>query len=450
MPVMADRTVATAPTRSERFRGSGRAYAFMLLALLMVSEIKLRTRSSDLALSAKVDGQILVEVAVWAAVGCWVVWRLTGTDRKILTSFPAHVGPALRLYTLIAIMAVILSVYSLSPLSMVRAGQLAVLCGVALLLDRDLATGRITVEAMWLWFRRGLWGLVIAMTLLVAALPSLTSMKVSLGFDRYHWFSTHPIATGVVIGVALVLLAGTALAFPDPWFDRGIGPAARVVLLGGFGVLLLATRSRTPLFATVAALLILAVLARSRRRRAETVLLIGAAVLLIVSGLGIQQLTEAVARGQSVEQIASLTGRDDIYRAAWQLFTEQPLIGHGYLSGRSIFLQRIPWAPGASHSALVDIAMSMGAIGLVAYLWLFARLGVSFRTLFRRRTMTAENLWAREVAPLAAMLLLMGVTVDGFSGPVGAQPIFFTITVLAADAWRRSTRTARSEVGAHG
>ncbi len=417
----------------------------MLLALMMVSEIKLRTRSADLALSAKADVQILAEVAVWGIVGCWVVWRLTGVDRRILSSYPSRVGPALRLYTLIAIMAVILSVYSLSALSMVRAGQLAVLCGVALLLDRDLSTGRIAVEAVWLWFRRGLWGVVIVMTVLVAALPSLTPMKVSMGFDRYHWFSTHPIATGVVIGVALVLLAGTALAFPDPWFDRAMGPAVRVVLLGGFGVLLLATRSRTPLFATVAALLILAVLARSRRRRAETILLISAAILLIVSGLGYQQLTDTVARGQSAEQIASLTGRDDIYRAAWQLFTEQPLIGHGYLSGRSIFLERIPWAPGASHSALVDIAMSMGAVGLVAYLLLFIRLGMSFQTLFRRRTMTAENLWAREVAPLAAMLLLMGVTVDGFSGPVGAQPIFFTVTVLAADAWRRSTRAPRPD-----
>ncbi len=448
-PATTDRSAATRRSLSSRLVASGRAYAFMLLTLLMVSEIKLRDRAPELALAARVDGQIFVEVAVWAAVGCWVVWRLTGADRRILTTFPSRVGPSLRVYALIAVLAVILSVYSLSLLSMVRAGQLAVLCGVALLLDRDLATGRIAVEAIWLWFRRGLWALVIMLTLLVAALPSLTPMSVSLGFDRYHWFSTHPITTGVVIGVALVLLAGTALAFPDPWFDRGIGPAVRLVLLGGFGVLLLATRSRTPLFATVAALLIMAVLARSRRRRSETVLLVGAAILLIVSGVGVEQLTETVARGQSAEQIASLTGRDDIYRAAWQLFTEQPLIGYGYLSGRSIFLQRIPWAPGNSHSALVDIAMSMGAVGLLAYLWLFVRLGTSFRTLLRRRTMTAENLWARELAPLVAMLLLMGVTVDGFSGPVGAQPIFLMFAVLGADAWWRSARGARSEAAAH-
>jgi O-antigen ligase len=173
------------------------------------------------------------------------------------------------------------------------------------------------------------------------------------------------------------------------------------------------------------------------------VLLVGGAILLIASGIGFAQVTETVTRGQSAEQLTSLTGRDDIYRAAWQLFAEQPLIGYGYQSGRSIFLQRIPWAPGASHSALVDIAMSMGAVGLLAYLLLFVRLGKSFRTLLRRRTMTAENLWARELAPVVAMLLLMGVTVDGFSGPVGAQPIFLAFAVLAADAWWRSARAAR-------
>jgi len=442
----ADGRMVARPSALGRFQASGRAYAFMLLVLLLVSEIKLRQRDSELALEASVDGQVLFELVVWAAVGCWVILRLTGADRIVWTSFPSRVGPALRVYVLIAALAVILSVYSLSLLSMVRAGQLAVLCGVALLLDHDLSTGRVTIEAVWLWFRRGMWGLVIMLTLVVAAIPSLTPMKATMGLGRYHWFSTHEITTGVVIGIALVLLAGSALAFPDPWLDRGIGPAMRLLMMGGFGVLLLATRSRTPLFATVAALLLMAVLARSRRRRSETILLIGA-ILLILSGVGVEQLADSVSRGQSAEQIASLTGRDAIYRAAWQLFTEQPLIGHGYQSGRFIFLQRIPWAPGNSHSALVDIAISMGVVGLLAYLWLFVRLGMSFRTLFRRRTMTAENLWAREVAPLAVMLLLMGVTVNGFSGAVGAQPILFAFAVLAADAWWRSTRRAQPRIG---
>lgn len=447
MPVMAEGSVATVPTRSDRFRGSGRAYAFMLLALLTVSEIKLRSRDAELALAARVDGQILYELVAWAAVAGWVLWRFSGSDRGVLTTFPSRIGPALRVYVLIAVLAVILSVYSMSLLSMVRAGQLAVLSGVVLLLDRDLATGRITIEAVWLWFRRGLWGLVIMLALVVAAIPSLTPMKATTGFSRYHWFSTHEIATGVMIAVALVLLAGSALAFPDPWLDRGIGPAVRLAMMGGFGVLLVATRSRTPLFATVAGLLIMAILARSRRRRAETLLLVGVAVVLILSGVGFQQLTETVARGQSTEQLTSLTGRDEIYRTAWQLFTEQPLIGYGYQSGRSVFLQRIAWGPGNSHSALVDIAISMGAVGLLAYLLLFVRMGRSFAGLLRRRSITAENLWARELAPLTAMLLLMGITVNGFSGPVGAQPILLAFAVLAADAWWRSTRRAQPRIG---
>jgi hypothetical protein len=432
-------------------------FALALVALFTASEMKFRLRDAAAALQGTIDSQVAFELGVWLLIALWGLSITTSGGRRIANAdVHADIGPALRIFGMIAIVSIISCVYAPSPqLAAVRGGQFAIVASLLLWAYRQLRVSGERLRIFWLTTRRAVWAIAILASALNLLLPLQEPTLSRTSPDepaRFHWFAVHPISTAGMLGLAVVLLAGTLFALDDRLFARPTAKAVRILLLFGLSFILLATRSRGSIFATLGAIGVLIALAPSKRRRGVAVLVMVTiiAVLLLATTVA-QSATEStttfILRGQSDTEFRSLSGREELFDLAWQLFLERPILGYGYDAGRSIFLERIPWA-GESHNVVVEIGISLGLVGLTLYVLLFARIIRQLAFLIRRGRSSVEALCAREAAALCAFLLITGTVEEGFVSVGSHQCIALGWTVLLADlAWRSHARERKGLSG---
>lgn len=408
-------------------------YAVFLVILVVGSDLQFRSRDAFAALAGQADWQVLLELALWGLVGAWVLWRLLSDASGFLRGFPAGVGPALRCYSLVVGLTVVSALRTGQALSIVRTAQLVILLGLVLLMHLDVQRGWFGLDELWSALRRGIWALVVVAATITLLFPQLSPQAwVWPGILRYRWFATHPITTGMIIAVALLFLGGSILASRDRFLGSGGWfQMARWGMVPAFGVLLLITKTRGPLFAAALAALVLVVLSSSRAGRGAAILIGVVGIALVVGGAADTLIAESVVRGQTEDELLSLTGRDVLFAHGFELFQQRPLFGYGYLAARGVFLELFPWA-GASHNAVLEVALGMGVIGLMAYLALFvfivrglwAKVLAGIRPL---RDLAAEGLTA------VVFLLVLGVVRESFGGPVGLEPALLMLAALIAD-----------------
>ncbi|MDP8959420.1 MAG: O-antigen ligase family protein [Actinomycetota bacterium] len=354
-------------------------------------------------------------------------------------------GPSTRAFLVVAALVLASGALAFSPVGSARTVQFLVLTGLMVLVSRQLIHDRRRMLDFWIWARRGLWALAVVATALSQLALSWPSPTYSLtSADRYAWLAMHPISTGNLLGLVVITLAGSHLLLRDPLFDQPRAEVLRVGLLLGSAYLLLATKSRGSLAATtLGVLLLVALTPRLRTRRRSLLLTLGMAFGVLAMVLTSRHAQEVVAnvvtRGQSREQMVSLTGRVDVFRFAWSLFQERPLFGHGYMAGRSLFLEAFPWA-GHGHNLLVEIAVSLGVVGLLAFAFLV--LGIAGRLrLAQWQNRYPQGYGAREAIPLLAFLLVVGVVGPSFAGTPGHETVALVWTALLADWGSAASRS---------
>lgn len=420
-----------------------------LLVLAVATDWKFRTRSADLAASGVIDLQILVEIGIWALIGSWIAWRLGLRDlgasrrrKRAEQGLPRE--PELRLLVLVGAVILVGSLYAPAQLALVRALQWAVLIAWVLLAARSIGADRDSLVACWVWLRRLLWGSALVATALSFVL-SFDGLRSAQGdVWRYRWFTMHPIQTANGLGLAVLALTATYLAVPDDMFSSPRGRMLRRVLLAVFSGLLVLTRARGALAATLLGLLTLAVLCPSPRKRALT--LMGALAGLALAGVGAEAITQLVLREQTVQQLQDFSGRGDIFRFAVQLFSERPLFGYGYLAGRQLFTDLLVWSPGESHNVIVEIALSFGLVGLLAFGALLATTGTRILRGLRARDFLSRLLM-RESAALMVFILASGMVAEGFISP-GYEAAVLVWTVAACVCTSRLQRLSVPSRGA--
>jgi O-antigen ligase len=129
----------------------------------------------------------------------------------------------------------------------------------------------------------------------------------------------------------------------------GVGPAfitrsplLRVGLAGLYAAELLATRTRTALVLGAVVLLIALLLNLRKRFLLVTVLFLGGLVVATVAlGYFGSDLREFLSRGQTTGELAGLTGRVDIWRAATDEISDNLVLGLGYYAGHRLALTGI-------------------------------------------------------------------------------------------------------------
>lgn len=406
---------------------------------VMIAGTKFRERDPLASVGAVLDAQIAFELAIYAWVAWVVLLTLLRMPRR--TWRPGVLEAFLIGYVGLALGSVLWSPIPLYTL--VRGLQLATLLGYAFVVVRVLGT-----QHAWGVLSVSIVGYTLLFTLLGFGART-TGLTPPLS-NRFTWFGTHPIEAGSFAALgAIVLLAGLLFKDVDGYrFPRFLGVMALVVVL-------LRTFSRGPLLAFVTVVLSMVMIRLFRRSIATFgAVMVTALALTLVNlpeglfgvvdrllGSGIPWV-EALTRGQTSEEILSMTGRIGLWSVMFPAFLEHPLVGHGYQVARVVGMQIAPWA-GEAHNAVVQSMIDLGVIGTL--LLLVPLLGALAVTYGRLAGGPASRLGLDARAATAAQfgivlfLSVSSVGTAGFAGVPGFEPLLL-FTIVAVQAMEARSR----------
>ena len=367
--------------RLELVLGSERRAAWIpavWVVLFFVSNIRF-TGSRDLSLAATgvASPENLMELAVYAIVGALALMLLL-----VVRTRPRSLGIAL-LATL-GVLAVSSSLWSRVPIfSFVRGGQLVVVGVLTAATAAAWSGGRRNLESDW----RSIWVGFVAVTGLATAVS--LALGVSVG-GRFTWPGHHPGVTAGIIAVAT--LACLSMLLEPGW--RITGRLKRLLpLLVAAGVIALGlTVSRTAILGLTASIVVLFV---SASRSRFDLRMLGISTLILVAGSTVaafsEQVLRFVARGANLSELATITGRTELWAYALTVLGQSPIGGFGYGAGRLVLSEEIPWA-GTGHNLWVEAGISLGLMGLVCVTALLAWSLVASTLLQRRAPGPVGNL----------------------------------------------------------
>ena len=326
--------------------------AVSVLLLVVASEYRLRVRPPEEALAGGLDVTVVLELAVFGAVGSVLLLLAFPDARTLLRS------PVLLLGTgWVAYLALSAAWAPIPFYSAVRAGQMLVVLLVVLTAARG-PEGPIhrLVHAFA--------ALTAASVVLGAAVP--TPPVTPLQEGRFTWLAVHPVPAAVLLGTSVVLMAtylavgrGSPGRLAPGWFY--------VVVLAVNLAGLIGTGTRGGILGAAAATLLLSVLVPEGRRRVVLVALLVPALLVLGLLLG-PVLVELLSRGEPPEQIATLNSRTVLWSLAAEAVAKEPVFGYGLGASRSLFFEET--GLGGGHNALVNVAVDTGLIGVVLWVGL--------------------------------------------------------------------------------
>jgi O-antigen ligase len=291
-------------------------------------------------------------------------------------------------------------------------------------------------EGFWRMFSIGLiigTGLAVVLTLAHVSgftpwLPTFQHVR------RFRLLFMTPISTANLLGLVAIVswepLARARIASGARRLPRLSWPAARWLIALAVVVALVLTHERTSTFAGIAAVGLLYLCARHRGRAQLAGVWVVTALTIGVLFFA-HQVLALLLRGQTTTEVATGSGRNQIFSLAWQLFTARPFTGWGYLAGRSVYLPIISWA-GESHDVLAEILVSFGLVGLLLYAcvffrwWRLAQIG-------RQSAIGHQRIMAVRSTALIALVLIIGVAGDSFAGPPDVPVVALLLGLALAE-----------------
>jgi O-antigen ligase len=145
---------------------------------------------------------------------------------------------------------------------------------------------------------------------------------------------------------------------------------------------------------------------------------------------------------QEAGSLSSLTGRTELWRAAWPQIMQRPLIGHGFMASRFIELQvsGVSWEAMHTHNGFLEVLYESGLVGLII---LVAIILVTVKNLRR----VLKGLPNRKVRLLAigSGAISINLLINGFfNATFGGQPVSPFILLLGllvvSEALRRNAQ----------
>lgn len=409
-------------------------------SLVLIAGTKFRGRSATASLSSEVDAQVKFELMVYGVLGLLVLMALVRRS-SVLTGL-RRMEAVLLGYVGLAMASALWS--PVPKLTLVRAGQLAVLFALAIAAYRMMPLGRLL---------RALSNAVLVYVLLCGAaavlVPGAAGGYVDYeGVGRFSWFAVHPIAAATLAAVAALLILTEGLFGDRGWRERRFGLPVGLFLIPLL-VILGATHSRGP---TAAFLVGAAVLVVGKHLRVWSILALLAftvSLLVFFSSTGEtpadlllyveksdSPLAELVLRNQSVKAVEGFSGRFQLWSSAWPLVLERPIVGLGFQGSRGALLEVAWWASHA-HNALLQSLLDLGLVGTVL-LWgvilhsLVVTIGSSIGP---ARELTLGNATALS---LGVFLVVNSVSSQSFTGPPGFEWLLLLTCVLMAERKRLS------------
>jgi O-antigen ligase len=313
--------------------------------------------------------------------------------------------------------------------TLTRVGGFAILCLLALAVARRFSLREII---LWAFFASGSYVVigVLAETYFGTFRPLASG---------YRFAGTlHPNSQG--INCAILLLSGLAAADVE---ERG-RTCFRICAFFGFAFLVL-TASRTAFAAGLLALAVYMGVAISRR--AKLAMAYALSIVLCVLGLALgnaflPELKSAVNLGRVDTTEGSLNGRAGVWEEISKYASQRPVLGYGFggfwtPTHISEISKEEKWGIPNSHSAYLDYLLALGAVGLVAYVFL---LFAGIRRAFRLHKLSRNSAFAFSGA------VLVFCAMDGFLESATTEAslaMFLTLVVLTFLAVRNDGHDPR-------
>jgi O-antigen ligase len=348
-----------------------------------------------------------------------------------------------------AALALLSSTWSAAPLlTVVRGAQLAVLVALAIVVPRVLGSAAAV---------RALGNAIVVYTIVCTVLAKLFPWAKGgtvdyLGFRRFTWFAVHPIVAATFAAVAALFVLVQLLTAEAPLRRRLFGFPLWMALPPLVAALIV-TNSRGPLLAFALAAGVLLVLRATGALSRAVGLTVGlvAALLIVGSGETLTDLLERgrggpafveklLYRGQSLDEMTTITGRSELWEVTGSLIAERPALGVGYLGSRAALLEAAPWAAYA-HNALLQTLVDVGIVGTLL-LWL-PMLGALFGGGFRdTRLSSNERLGRAAGVTMIAFLMINSISAESFAAAPGYETLLLFVAVILVERSRVAVRAA--------
>jgi O-antigen ligase len=309
------------------------------------------------------------------------------------------------------------------PQTLTRTGVFGILCIAAVAVARRLTLREIV---LWTFFTTGFY-------LLIGA-----SAEIAFGTFRpfasgYRFAGTlHPNSQG--INCALVMLSGLAAADMEK-HRRGIFRACALV---GF-VFLILTESRTSFAAAALAIVVYCAATWPKKMKIATAYglsILFCLLMLVLVNASVPGLKSAVLFERNDSGMDSFNGRTWIWGDVGYYIERRPILGYGYdgfwtPAHIGEISAEEKWGVPNSHSAYLDYLLSLGAVGLFAYLLL---LFLGIKRAFSFHSLSHNSAFAFFGAFLV-FCALDGMLESSVVNP--SLPMFLSIVVFAQLAFVR-------------
>ncbi len=390
------------------------------LALMVATDYKLRRRPIDQTVAGSFDAFIVLELAVYAAIGAALLLTLRPTMRPT----PIVVWTVGWCLT-----AAVSAIYAPAPLlAMVRAVQLVV---IVLLLLRFVEVADLSV------MRRFVHGYVVLTTASIVIGLAYVAPKTGEQVGRFTWLYTHSVVAGAMLALSTVITFGMWLTHRVaqlPWARWVYG-----VMLVVNAVALVRTRTRGSIGAALVAMVVVALL--WLRAAGNRDLLVASIVGLLAVAFTVgDRIVGYYLRDEDASKLASFNNRTMVWEIGVESFSRRPLHGRGLTASRSVFLDET--GLGGAHNAYINVLVDVGLLGMFWWGGLLVLILAGGWRLRRRvrRTEGAAPLSFDSVVVVGLVVCQMvnAVTAEYVGAGVGASAMMLYMTgiwvVLATDA----------------
>lgn len=292
------------------------------------------------------------------------------------------------------------------------------ICALALVLPNDEVV-RCLKWAVWL---------VLAVTLVAVAIDPLARIHIdptgeAPPLDGWHGYFLHKNVMTAFLGFALP----TVLAF-----DRGV---TRVLSLAAIVFLLAVSDSTTGRSGALVVLAVWLWLLFRRRFTGRSSIAYSFSTFALVGFIGAMIANSLAAIADAAGKDLTFTGRTQIWSATWEAVGDAPIVGHAVwglfrppLSPATQEVMRaIGFKAGHPHNGLLDVAVQLGAVGVVLVIALIALIFRTSSSLLGRAPKV--SMWATAVM---TGIVVMSVGESTFLGTTIAYYFILHVVTLRA------------------
>jgi O-antigen ligase len=139
------------------------------------------------------------------------------------------------------------------------------------------------------------------------------------------------------------------------------------------------------------------------------------------------------------DQLSTVTGRTDLWRAALPEIMEHPIVGHGYVASRFVSVQVVGafWEAGHLHNGFMEVLYNNGLIGLVLLLAMHVAILKNAVAVLKTTRRHDSHVIAIGILVLYINILVNGLANATFGGHAYAPFMLFLALIVVSEALRK-------------